>query len=260
MTSTPRPFTPKPLISSFAGAAGRAEGSVFQREGRLNLMPEDSAQAADMDMARFIMALRARGLRNTALMAAFEKVSRREFFAEELRPYVYADIALPMACGEQATSAHVIAHVLNQAVLLPETRVLEIGTGSGYQTALIASMVESIVSIERYRTLAGPARKALRQFGLNNAELRVGNGLSRHDLPTGKFDCIILNGSVADLPEALIDCLAEDGVLIAPMILESDGKRSQELRRIAVREDGLHVESFAAGRFSPLIDARSAAL
>ena len=165
---------------------------------------------------------------------------------------------MPLPCGQQATSAHVIAHILNQAELSPKTRVLEIGTGSGYQTALLASMVRSVTSIERCKTLASLARKAIRSAGFENVELRVGNGLG-HDLPDGQFDCIILNGAVAKLPEALIDCLLETGIVIAPMSQQAD-ETVQEMRRIAIEADGLKVETFAAGRFSPLVDARTAAL
>ena len=207
-------------------------------------------------MARFIMALRARGLRDTRIMAAFERTPRQDFFGTEVWPHIYADIALPLPCGEQATSAHLIAQIINAASLAPSLRVLEIGTGSGYQTALLAKIVKTVVSIERYHSLAEIARKNVLRQGLETVELRFGDGLRDEDLPEGTFDRIIVNGSLASLPESLTRRLSPDGLVIAP--IETDG--GQMLMRIEMSGASITHASIAASAFAPIRSGCAASL
>ena len=227
--------THKPLISSFSARSDvpRSGG----QEGRLNIFSADGHEAADMDMARFIMALRAKGLRDTSLLSAFEHAPRRAFFPEPLWAYLYGDIALPLPCGEEATSAQGIAHVLNEAGLKRGMRVLEIGTGSGYQTALIALIAGQVISLERCRSLATLARRHLSSIEMSGVEVRLGDGQTPSDCPEGRFDRIIVNGVVEACQPVWLDRLAPGGRIItglaaggSPILvsIEPDGSESRE--------------------------------
>lgn len=210
-------------------AATRPMPRLPTRGRRLNLLAgEDPAgieqgpdlASPDMAMAAFIMALRAAGLRRTGLLAAFERVPRRSFVRDELSPHLYADIALPLEGGEQATSPHQIARALNLAGLEPGMSVLEIGTGSGYQTALLAMAGCHVTSLERLRVLTQSARRAIKTLVIT-ADVRLGDGLDPADLPSGRFDRIFVNGSLDPDHCAWNEWrarLPETGMLVAPIL------------------------------------------
>ena len=209
------------MSAAFPREAGHKLPRFESREGRLNLFSADGHEAADMDMARFIMALRAKGLRETVLLSAVEHAPRRSFFDEALWPYLYADVALPLPCGAEATSAHSIAHMLNAAGLKQGMRVLEIGTGSGYQAALLALLAGSVISIERFRSLAIRARRSLASLAMGTAvEVRLGDGLNLGDWPDGTFDRIIVNGTIEACPPAWFERLAQGGAIIVSLVTE----------------------------------------
>ncbi len=210
----------------------------------------------NMEMARFIMSLRASGLRDTALMSAFEHVPRAEFFDSDCAAHVYSDISLPLSCGEEASSPHKIARVLSSASITREMDVLEIGTGSGFQAALLSLLAKRVVSIDRYRTLATLARKSLSRAGFNQIDLRVGDGLAGYDLPRGIFGCIIVNGAVAEVPEALLDRLAPGGALVLPL----GNAESQVLTRIEIDGAGLKSSSIGEICFGTMKQGRALAL
>ncbi len=228
--------------------------SSFSMQSKRGLLADAETEAGDMAMARFIMALRAQGIRNTALLSAFEHVARAAFFDAELADYLYADLTLPLPFGEEASSAHRIAQILNQAKLHSAMRVLEIGTGSGYQTALLATIVGEVVSIERHRSLGMLARKGLSRLGLHNAEFRHGDGLASYDLPASQFDLILINGGISAVPEALLACLRENGVILAPIGDET----GQELTQISHPSANLQPSAFGQSRFGMLKRGRAA--
>jgi protein-L-isoaspartate(D-aspartate) O-methyltransferase len=247
-------FNDKTSIST-----GNLNVTSYRSKSRLNIsaapiVPVDDAN--DYDMARFIMALRARGIRNTALMSAFEHTARVKFFEPTYEPYLYQDISLPLPCGEEASSPHVIAQVLAAAALIPKEQVLEIGTGSGYQTALISLLASRVVSIDRYRTLATLARKSLAAVGLTQIDLRVGDGLAGYDLPQANFDCIIVNGLVNEIPEVLADRLLPNGRLI--LCMEREGV--QLLHSIVFSDDAVRASYHGTTHFAPMKLGRAVAL
>jgi protein-L-isoaspartate(D-aspartate) O-methyltransferase len=231
----------------------------YRSKPRLNMsaVPITMARDAhDYDMARFIMALRAKGIRNTALMSAFEHTARHKFFEPTYEPYLYQDMSLPLPCGEEASSPHVIAQVLAAAALTPKEQVLEIGTGSGYQTAMISLLASRVVSIDRYRTLATLARKSLAAVGLTQIDLRVGDGLAGYDLPQANFDCIIVNGLVSEIPEVLADRLLPNGRLI--LCMEKEGV--QILHSIVFSDEGVAASYHGATHFAAMKLGRAVAL
>ncbi len=240
-------------------AAAKSCAISYRSKPRLNISSAPIAMANDVndyDMARFIMALRAKGIRNTALMSAFEHTARLKFFEPTYEPYLYQDMALPLPCGEEASSPYVIAQVLSAANLAPHEQVLEIGTGSGYQTALISLLAKRVVSIDRYRTLATLARKSLAAVGLTQIDLRVGDGLAGYDLPQTNFDCIIVNGLVSEIPEVLVDRLLPNGRLILCM----ERADVQTLHSIVFSDAGVIASYHGAMQFAAMKLGRAVAL
>ncbi len=231
----------------------------YRSKPRLNISASPvfmNMDTDDHDMARFIMALRAQGIRDTTLMAAFEHTPRAAFFEPNYAAYLYQDIALPLPCGEEASSSHFIARVLSAAALQPQEQILEIGTGSGYQTALLSLIAKRVVSIDRYRTLATLARKCLSAIGLSHVDLRVGDGLAGYDLPQASFDCIIINGAVSEVPEALSDRLLPNGRLILCMQNENE----QVLQALHFTGDSVKAVNHGSSNMAPMKPGRAIAL
>ncbi|CAN0440474.1 unnamed protein product, partial [Phaeothamnion confervicola] len=128
----------------------------------------------------------------------------------------YADQALPIACGQTISQPYVVAYMTEQLAVRPHDRVLEIGTGSGYQAAVLSRLAREVVSIERYRTLAAQARGQLALLGYDNVEVLFGDGLA--GLPgRAPFDRIIVTAAAEEVPQALLDQLADDGVMVLPV-------------------------------------------
>src|SRR5690348_17723314 len=126
----------------------------------------------------FLLTLRRRGIGDAAVLRAMDEVPRERFVARELVGNSYADHALPIACGQTISQPYVVAYMTEQLAVLPHHRVLEIGTGSGYQAAVLSRLAREVVTIERYRTLAEQARQRLEALGYDNVEVVVGDGLA----------------------------------------------------------------------------------
>ncbi|MDP4024295.1 methyltransferase domain-containing protein [Methylobacterium sp. NEAU 140] len=163
--------------------------------------------------AAFVLALRERGLRDTAVLRAMELVPREAFAPPEHRALARRDIALPLPCGASMTAPGTVAAMLAGLRVAPGQRVLEIGTGSGYVTALLARLgAGAVLSLERYATLAGEA--AARLAGLPEVHVVRADGLSPA-LPDGGFDRILVNGSVDAVPPHWLAALEPGGRLVA---------------------------------------------
>jgi protein-L-isoaspartate(D-aspartate) O-methyltransferase len=124
----------------------------------------------------FLLFLRQRGIADAALLRAMDQVPREHFIASDFNDKAYADQALPIACGQTISQPYVVAYMTEQLKLEPHHRVLEIGTGSGYQAAILSRLAREVVTVERYRTLAETARARLATLGYDNIEVRVGDG------------------------------------------------------------------------------------
>src|SRR4029079_12632560 len=125
----------------------------------------------------FQLALRRRGISDQAVLRAMDEVPRERFVARGFAASAYADHALPIDCGQTISQPYVVAYMTEQLEVEPQHRVLEIGTGSGYQSAVLSRMAREVVSVERYRTLAERARVRLEALGYENVEVRIGDGL-----------------------------------------------------------------------------------
>jgi protein-L-isoaspartate(D-aspartate) O-methyltransferase len=174
---------------------------------------ETGMSLPDTALANFLVRLRASGIRRAALISAFEDTQRRFFLAPALRQHAYASFALPIDCGEEATAPGDIARMISVAEASGTDRVLEIGTGSGFQTVLLARICRSVVSVERWRSLSDRAAVQLQREAVRNAELRHADGLA---LPPGeKFDLVIVNGALPSWPSGLIETLRPGGRIVA---------------------------------------------
>lgn len=190
--------------------------------------------------------LRARGVRDLAVLHAFDTVPRHLFVTEALRHRAYHDAALPIGFGQTISRPSVHAVYLELAELEGSERVLEVGTGSGFQTALLARLAGEVYSVERIRELADPARERLEALGVE-AWIRVGDG--RRGWPeAAPFDVILVAAAVPDIPRRLCRQLAVGGRLLVPI----GNPRGQTLVRVRRRGEGWMAEEVDAARFVPL--------
>src|SRR2546423_12138219 len=163
----------------------------------------------------FQLTLRRRGVSDQAVLRAMEQVPREEFVQAADRDDAYRDGALSIDCGQTISQPFVVAYMTEQLRLQKHHRVLEIGTGSGYQAAILSRLSRQVVTIERYRTLADNARARLAKLGYDNVEVILGDGF---DVPAsaGTFDRIIVTAAMEQIPDALAERLEPGGILIAP--------------------------------------------
>src|SRR4051795_4151152 len=164
----------------------------------------------------FQFALRRRGISDQAVLRAMEEVPRETFVQPADRDDAYRDGALSIDCGQTISQPFVVAYMTEQLQLLKQHRVLEIGTGSGFQAAILSRLSRQVVTIERYRTLANSARARLAKLGCDNVEVILGDGF---DVPAsaGTFDRIIVPAAMEQIPQALTQRLEPSGILIAPV-------------------------------------------
>src|SRR5262249_9596608 len=143
----------------------------------------------------FQLTLRRRGISDQAVLRALEEVPREDFVEEADRADAYRDSALAIACGQTISQPFVVAYMTEQLQVQKHHRVLEIGTGSGYQAAVLSKLAGSVLSVERFRTLADAARRRLEKAGCDNVEVMVADG---YDLPAnlGSFDRIIITAAM----------------------------------------------------------------
>ena len=151
---------------------------------------------------QFLLGLRRRGISDAAVLRAMDEVPREHFVEAPFLDAAYADQALPIACGQTISQPYVVAYMTEQLGVEPDHRVLEVGTGSGYQAAVLSRLAREVVSVERYRTLAEAARGRLATLGYRNVEIRVGDGLA--GVPErAPYDRIIVTAAAEAIPEAL---------------------------------------------------------
>jgi protein-L-isoaspartate(D-aspartate) O-methyltransferase len=165
----------------------------------------------------------------------------------------YADHALPIACGQTISQPYVVAYMTEQLGVKPQHRVLEIGTGSGYQAAILSRLAREVVTVERYRTLAEAARTRLATLGYGNVEVVVGDGmLGAPD--KAPFDRIMVTAAATDIPPALVEQLADGGVMLLPLGPHAD---AQTIVRLTKTGSEIAREALLPVRFVPLLPGRA---
>jgi protein-L-isoaspartate(D-aspartate) O-methyltransferase len=201
----------------------------------------------------FLLTLRQRGIGDQAVLRAMDEVPREHFVAPDYLEAAYGDHALPIACGQTISQPYVVAYMTEQLALRPDHRVLEVGTGSGYQAAVLSRLVREVVSIERYRTLAEAARERLSTLGFNNVEVVVGDGLA--GVPDrAPYDRIIVTAAAEEIPQALVEQLAEGGIMLLPLGPQAG---TQEIVKLTKTNEGLTRETLIGVRFVPLLPGRA---
>jgi protein-L-isoaspartate(D-aspartate) O-methyltransferase len=197
----------------------------------------------------FQLGLRRRGISDQAVLRAMEEVPREDFVDPADRADAYHDSALGIACGQTISQPFVVAYMTEQLQLQKRHRVLEIGTGSGYQAAILSRLCLQVLTIERYRTLADTARARLAKLGYDNIEVMLGDG---YDIPpsAGTFDRIIVTAAMEQIPEALLARLEPGGILIAPV---GPHHGTQTLVRVVKTEAGFERRELVDVRFVPAL-------
>jgi protein-L-isoaspartate(D-aspartate) O-methyltransferase len=215
--------------------------------------PDPNFGHGNVGRMEFQLMLRKRGIGDAAVLRAMDEIPRENFVETELRPAAYADQALPIACGQTISQPYVVAYMTEQLRLRPIHRVLEIGTGSGYQTAVLARVAREVISVERYRTLADRARQRIAALGISNAEIIVGDGLQGAS-DRAPFDRILVTAAAEDIPQALVEQLADDGEMLLPLGPHSG---PQHIMRVTKSEEGIKREQLIAVRFVPLLPGQA---
>ena len=201
---------------------------------------------------RLIMELRRSWISDTSVLSAIELTSREAFLPEALHDRAYENVALPIDCG-QTISQPLVVGVMTQALRMEERmRVLEVGTGSGYQTAILSRLCRRVYTIERYKRLMAQAEKRFTELGLTNITTRVGDG-SKGWPEQAPIARIIVTAAAADVPPALADQLDEGGIMIVPV---GDEYGNQQVLRITRTADGFDHEELLPVRFVPLVEGK----
>lgn len=197
---------------------------------------------------RLVEALRAKGIHDIAVLAAFGEVPRHLFVPEALRSQAYEDTSLPIGCGQTISQPSTQAAFLEALELTGSEVVLEVGTGSGYQTALLAYLADRVMSIERFPDLAEAARRSLDAAGCSNTTVTVGDGTLGW-LPLAPYDAILVAAVGPSVPGPLIKQLAEGGRLVMPV--ERAGR--QCVVRIVKHDGKTKEETMGGAQFVPLV-------
>jgi protein-L-isoaspartate(D-aspartate) O-methyltransferase len=208
--------------------------------------------ASAQDQVNLIMQLRRRGIRDTKVLRAIEQVPREMFVDEAFADHAYQDIALPIECGQTISQPFVVAYMTEKLALEERHKVLEIGTGSGYQAAVLSHLCRRVYTVERWRELQKAAEQRLADLKINNVTTIIGDGWLGWP-PQAPFDRIIVTAAALDAPAALLDQLKEGGRMIIPL---GETRDAQSLVQIDKTEEGLMETPLLPVRFVPLVHGR----
>jgi protein-L-isoaspartate(D-aspartate) O-methyltransferase len=189
-----------------------------------------------------------RGIKDAKLIAAMKKIPRHLFVEEALQNQAYSDHPLPIGEKQTISQPYMVALMTEALLLTGKERVLEVGTGSGYQTAIVAELSEKVCSVERIRPLAIRARKLLYELGYFNVEIKIFDGTFGW-MQESPFDAILVTAGSPDIPQPLIDQLAMGGKLVIPV----GDAFVQDLFRVTKTEEGVKKEDLGGCRFVKLI-------
>lgn len=194
--------------------------------------------------------IKARGIKDERVLQTMKKVPRHLFVDPALRDQAYGDFPLPIGEGQTISQPYIVALMTEALELKGQERVLEIGTGSGYQTAILAELVLWVYTIERYASLQERAKKILFELGYRNISFKVGDGTLGWP-EASPFDAIIVTACAPQIPPPLVDQLAEGGRIVIPV----GDEFSQMLVKGIKRGGKLHLKNLEPVRFVKLIGA-----
>jgi len=210
--------------------------------------PASPASYSSLRLQMVDSQLRQRGVADERVLAAMERVPRHEFAPERYRGQAYEDHPLPIGEEQTISQPYIVALMLEALKLSPTDKVLEIGTGSGYVTALLAELTESVVSIERHESLAQSSRALLAALGYSNVNVVTGDGM-RGFPETAPYNAIVVSAAATEMPPALVVQLGEGGRMIIPVGSED----SQQLLLVRMENGQPNIELRELCRFVPLI-------
>lgn len=224
--------SPAPAAQELRGGDGRDSFT----EARLRMVERD---------------LRGRGIKDERVLAIMGSVPRHAFVAEKLRSSAYEDRPLPIGEGQTISQPYIVAVMTELLALKESDRVLEIGTGSGYQTAVLARLASEVFTVEIVPTLGERANKVLAQLGFTNVQLKIGDGFFGWK-EKGPFDAILMTAAAPNVPEPLWRQLREDGRLVMPLGDEGQTQKLIRVRKVAGKQV---VEEITEVAFVPLTGA-----
>lgn len=192
--------------------------------------------------------LRARGVQDERLLDVMSRIPRERFMPAAIRHMAYDDRALPIGSGQTISQPFIVALMTEALELSPESRVLEIGTGSGYQAAILASLAGQVYTIERHEDLTTLARQAVADLGIENVHFLVGDGTLGY-ADAAPYDAIMVTATGPRMPKPLWEQLGEGGRLVMPI-----GQEDHQLLQVIQKIEGrAHTETLSACRFVPLV-------
>ena len=215
--------------------------------GRPEDLDEDSPRAR---MGRLILALRSQGVMDSKVLDAIEATPRELFVPELFQDRSWEDTALPIACGQTISQPFIVGLMTQALEVEPRHRVLEIGTGSGYQTAVLARLARYVYTVERYRTLLAEAEARLKKLDLLNIITRFGDGGEGWP-EQAPFDRIMITAAAPGEPRKLLAQLKPNGILVAPV---GRGVVQALVRYVADGQGGFRREGLGEVRFVPLVE------
>lgn len=198
--------------------------------------------------AQLVETLREKGIRDLRVLHAIATVPRHRFVPEALRHQAYEDIPLPIGAGQTISQPYVHARSIELLRLSGNDRVLEVGAGSGYQTALLAALASAVLAVERVPELAQSARNALEQAGIRNATVVIGDGTLGWR-PFAPYDAILVSAASPAVPRPLLEQLAEGGRMVIPV----GNQESQALTLVEKQGDEIRLSEATGVRFVPLL-------
>ena len=198
---------------------------------------------------RLIMELRRAGISDARVLGAIEKTPRELFVPEAFQDHAYENVALPIGCGQTISQPYIVALMTEQLELSGREMVLEIGTGSAYQAAVLARLARRVFTIERHRALVREAELLLHALRLSNVVTKFGDGTKgwAEQVP---FDRIIVTAAAPEIPITLVDQLAPGGLMVLPL---GPDRQDQRLVRVRRGNTGYETEELASVRFVPLV-------
>ena len=208
--------------------------------------------ASAPDQIGLIMQLRRRGIRDTNVLRAIERVPRELFVDPAFADHAYQDIALPIDCGQTISQPFVVAFMTEKLELDETHKVLEIGTGSGYQAAVLSHLCRRVYTIERYRELQKGADRRFAHLGITNVTTIIGDGWLGWP-PQAPFDRIVVTAAAPQAPAALVEQLKQGGRMIIPLGPTRD---EQSLVQIDKTDAGITEKPLLPVRFVPLVVGR----
>lgn len=209
---------------------------------------ENAGDSAALRRVQLISSLRRKGIRDARVLNAIGEIPREQFVDSCLRSEAYQDNPLPIGKGQTISQPYVVALMIETLSLTGREHVLEIGTGSGYQTAILCNLARNVVSVERFASLAEVADRRLSDLGCMNHSIHVGDGTEGWP-ESAPYDAVIVSAAAPSTPEALLSQMAEGGRCVIPV----GGRERQTLLHLQNKGGKFREEDLGAVRFVPLV-------